>query len=116
MRACVPIHLPHPLPHTQHADRKHADAADPATIEKLLGKANSTLGYLRIVSPRGARQGPQQGVTRITFGPTGAEAARPGKAVSNWSGSNVDPDALKRHQRSLSRAGFKGHRDAKGIF
>jgi hypothetical protein len=99
-----------------HADRKHADAADPATIEKLLGKANSTLGYLKIVTPRGARQGPQQGVTRITFGPTGAEAARPGKAVSNWSGSNVDPDALKRHQRSLSRAGFKGHRDAKGIF
>lgn len=84
-------------------------------IEKLLVKANSSLGYLKIISPRGrvSAAGNQTGVTKIVFGTTGSVVK---KAVSNWTGSNMDPDSVKRHQSILKRAGFKNNSDAKGFF
>lgn len=43
------------------------------------------------------------------------EAARRDKlAYSNWDGSNMDPDNVRRHQHQLSRMGFRNNRHAKG--
>lgn len=36
--------------------------------------------------------------------------------VTNWHGSNLDPDSVSRHNRSLKRAGFQNNRHAKGVF
>ena len=38
------------------------------------------------------------------------------KAVSNWTGKNMDPDAVARHYAGLKRAGFKDNTHAKGGF
>ena len=82
-------------------------------IEKLLEKANSSLGYLKIIAPRSkVGTGQQTGVTRIVFG--SQDKVR--KAVSNWTGSNMDPDSVKRHYQGLKRAGFTNNSSAKGIF
>ena len=90
--------------------------AEPALLPQLLEKANSTLGYLKIVTPKSARKQAQQGITKIMFG-TGDDIQKNGaKVMSNWTGSNVDPDALKRHHHGIKRAGFKSHKDAKGFF
>ena len=35
---------------------------------------------------------------------------------SNWDGSNMDPDSVARHNRSLRRAGFRDNAHAKGFF
>lgn len=90
--------------------RRNHQEHDPARIDELLKRANSNLGYLRIVTPRRAAE--QQGVTRIVFGD--ADPARPAKAVSNWTGRNMDPDSVKRHYNSLKRAGFSDNRSVKG--
>ena len=101
----------------QEEFRRNVDA-DPIHYEQLMKKADSTLGYLKIVTPKTAQRQSQQGITKIVFGKNddNTTTKRPAKAMSNWTGSNVDPDALKRHHSSLKRAGFKSHRDAKGIF
>lgn len=38
------------------------------------------------------------------------------KAVSNWNGSNMDPDSVARHKSQLSRMGFRDNAHAKGFF
>eukprot|EP00624_Nannochloropsis_granulata_P002393 evm.model.NODE_22070_length_83641_cov_42.053585.23 len=35
-------------------------------------------------------------------------------AYSNWDGSNMDPDNVRRHQYQLSRMGFRDNTHAKG--
>lgn len=89
------------------------ELSDPNEIRTMLEKANSSLGYLKIVTPRSPHTHVQAGKTKTIFGEE--EPAR-GRAVSNWTGTNMDPDSVKRHQRSLSRAGFKNNADMKGIF
>jgi len=37
-------------------------------------------------------------------------------SCSNWHGGNMDPDAVKRHQRGLKRMGFKNHNGVYGDF
>ena len=82
-------------------------------VAALLDKANSSLGYLKIITPRG-RQESQTGVTKLVFGPETGPSGR--KATTNWTGSNLDPDSVRRHQNILKRAGFKDNKTAKGIF
>jgi hypothetical protein len=83
-------------------------------VAKLLEKANSSLGYLKIVTPRGRQA--QGGVTKLVFG-AAAGGSDPGrKAMTNWTGSNMDPDSVKRHQNILKRTGFKNNAEAKGLF
>lgn len=82
-------------------------------IKLLLEKANSSLGYLKIVTPRRFEDKAQEGYTRIVFG---EDKPRPGRAVSNWTGTNMDPDSVDRHYRSLKRAGFQNNAHAKGVF
>jgi hypothetical protein len=91
--------------------RKNASQTDSKTIEDLLKYAQSSLGYLKIVTPK--RQMNQNGQSKVVFG---VQAKFDGKAVSNWTGNNMDPDAVKRHYNSLKRAGFKTNQDAKGFF
>ena len=38
------------------------------------------------------------------------------RPVSNWTGSNMDPDSVKRHYRGLQRAGFKDHAQVQGPY
>ena len=105
--------------------RKHATESSQANVAKLLEKASSTISYLKVVTPRKPFQ--QGGVTRMIFGPSGCIDAsdnvtdpkllgKSGKAISNWTGKNMDPDSVKRHYRGLSRAGFRSNSDVKGIF
>ncbi|RYG68729.1 LYR motif-containing protein [archaeon] len=60
--------------------RQHSNVHDAKRIEELLKHAQSTLGYLKIVTPR--RSYEQQGVTKVVFG----DLSAPKKAVSNWTG------------------------------
>ena len=38
------------------------------------------------------------------------------RPVSNWTGSNMDPDSVKRHWHTLKRAGFKNHQHVQGAW
>ena len=93
--------------------RAGKETDDPAQIKEMLEKANSTLGYLKIVTPRSPKQHVQTGKTKTVFGDDSMKLSRP---VSNWTGSNMDPDSVARHERSLKRAGFKNNADMKGFF
>lgn len=93
--------------------RANASETSPEKLNELLQHANSSLGYLKIVTPRKMKD--QQGHTTIVFGSNSNEP-KSSKAVSNWTGKNMDPDSVKRHFNSLNRAGFKNNTDAKGFF
>ncbi len=36
------------------------------------------------------------------------------KPVSNWTGTNMDPDSVKKHYNTLKRAGFRDNKDVMG--
>ena len=92
--------------------RKNAADVDEEKVEELLKKANSSLGYLKMITPRSRSSNEKQtGQTRLVFGEGGP---REGKAVSNWTGSNMDPDQVKRHYAGLQRAGFSDNRSVLG--
>ena len=92
--------------------RTHKEENSEERISELLAKANSSLGYLKIVSPKTSdKSNKQSGQTRIVFG-SGGEKGQ--KAVSNWTGSNQDPDQVKRHYNGLKRAGFTDNRSVVG--
>jgi len=85
-------------------------------VAALLETANSSLGYLKIITPRvRAREG-QSGTTRLVFGPSVADGKGGRKPMTNWTGANLDPDSVSKHNALLRRAGFQNNRDAKGIF
>lgn len=94
--------------------RAHQHEKNPHTIQELLDKAHSSLGYLRMITPK-LRRNTQDGYTRIVFGDA-ENSSLPQKAVTNWTATNMDPDSVKRHYRGLKRAGYKNNRHAKGIF
>ena len=39
-----------------------------------------------------------------------------GRVISNWDGSNLDPDSVKQHNYQLKRMGFRNNAHAKGFF
>ena len=85
-------------------------------IADLLMKANSSLGFLNIVTPK--RVTKQGGKTTIIFGKNadGSTSLSSKKAMSNWHGGNMDPDQVSRHYNGLKRAGFRDNNHAKGVF
>mmetsp|Transcript_20150 Transcript_20150/g.33956 ORF Transcript_20150/g.33956 Transcript_20150/m.33956 type:complete len:137 (-) Transcript_20150:161-571(-) len=95
--------------------RKNADEVNPEKITAALKSANSSIGYVKMMTPKhlqkNSASGPSDGVTRIVIGDKAKSGRNP---TSNWTGSNMDPDSVKRHQRSLQRAGFTSNRHAKG--
>ncbi len=92
--------------------RANSSEFDQEKVKKLLEQAQSSISYLKMVTPK--QQGSQSGVTRIVFG--NGDNGRSSKAVSNWSGKNLDPDSVRRHYNGLKRAGFRDNSHAKGIF
>jgi len=103
--------------------RTNSGEVDQKKVAHMLDRAESTLSYLKIVTPRTATSiDTQQGITRLTFESSGSNVAKQvaGKKntrpVTNWTGSNLDPDSVSRHQHTLKRAGFKDNASAKGIF
>ena len=67
-------------------------------VEKLLNKANSSLGFIKMITPRTrAKDEGQSGRTRLVFGAGGdkSRVGSKGSVVSNWTGSNMDPDSVK---------------------
>lgn len=93
--------------------RRNTAESDPEQVQKLIKHAESSLGYLKIVTPR-TTSNSQSGHTKIVFGSADNKSTQ--KAVSNWTGKNMDPDAVKRHYQGLKRAGYKNNSDAKGFF
>jgi Complex 1 protein (LYR family) len=91
-------------------------SASPSEVQNLLQKANSSLGYLKMITPKQASEQKERTyVTKITVGDIdGRKSAS--KATTNWHGRNLDPDSVKRHYNNLKRAGFKSNQDAKGFF
>lgn len=101
-------------------------------VSKLLEQASSTLGYLKMVTPKRrvgtaadtssgeSEEGEATGgrtylVYKDGEGRVSEEAMRREKAAySNWDGSNMDPDNVRRHQHQLSRMGFRDNTHAKG--
>ena len=101
-------------------------------VSKLLEQASSTLGYLKMVTPKrrigtaadtssgDSEEGEATGgrtylVYKDGEGRVSEEAMRREKAAySNWDGSNMDPDNVRRHQHQLSRMGFRDNTHAKG--
>lgn len=90
--------------------RKNADEHNPESVRKMLEKANSSLSYIKIVTPKSGQE--QTGKIHIANGDT----SRPNRAHTNWTGKNMDPDSVARHYHGLKRAGFQNNAHAKGIF
>jgi len=114
---------------------------DPVKIQALLQMAGEKIAYLRIITPidikrrRGRYEEDPASKTslssskRFIYTKEGVEeisslgnslAGTPnrstGRVVSNWDGKNLDPCAVKRHFKTLDRAGFKNNLHAKGLF
>ena len=103
------------LTHIRKEFRSHAGEGDTTRVATLLDKANSSLGYLKIISPRTAVAEGQTGRTKIVFGTKDKDGkAIPTKAVSNWTGANPDPDSVAKHYNQLKRAGFTDNKSVIG--
>jgi hypothetical protein len=95
------------------------------SVEELIKKAVSTIGFLRMQTPK-RKSGhrltniEQEKIEKEKIAnaenstkPTDLIKTKP---TSNWTGSNMDPDMVARHDRSLKRAGFRDNAHAKGRF
>jgi hypothetical protein len=103
------------LKEIRYSFRANASETDPARIREMLEKAQSSLGFLKIVTPKrpGDSGQPQSGRSRIVYG---TDKNTGSKVVTNWHGGNMDPDSVARHNNGLKRAGFQNNAHAKGIF
>ena len=108
-----------------HFDQNDAPSTRWWTIEdcaeeeaaRLVDAFDGRIAYLRMTTPR--RPASQKGRTSIVYrnGEKVDAARERDKAKwSNWDGSNMDPDSVARHNRSLRRAGFRDNAHAKGFF
>lgn len=93
--------------------REHANVTDVAEISRLLLAANSKLAYLRMITPTPrVEKGQSTGTFVYRDGELQAGRGRdPGGARhSAYDGSNLDPEAVARHQRLIDRQHFGGRR------
>jgi hypothetical protein len=97
----------------QREYRKNKNAI-PDEIQYLLKKAESTMSYMRMITPKSkSGTASQSGRVTITYGPK-TKSER--KAVTNWHGKNLDPESVSHHFKNLKRAGFHDNNHAKGGF
>lgn len=101
--------------------RKNIEETDPRTIDELIEQAGKKIAFLRIVTPKESTN--QSGVTRWVYKSSGEKDAdgkatlrKTGQVVSNFTGSNMDPCNVKRHNQQLKRMGFVNNLHAKGLF
>ena len=93
--------------------KKNAYEVDEDAVSEHLKKANSTLSFMKIITPKRSKE--QSGSTKIIFGKDQSGVVTK-KAVTNWHGGNMDPDSVSRHYNGLKRAGFYNNSHAKGLF
>jgi hypothetical protein len=112
---------------------------DAETVELRLEQAHKRLSFLRISSVKVKRRGStsSQGQGQLTLGSgdggrqrwiyrngerleadlaTGTLRTASGRVVSSFDGTNLDPESVSRHKKSLRRAGFVNNTHAKGLF
>mmetsp|Transcript_5639 Transcript_5639/g.7003 ORF Transcript_5639/g.7003 Transcript_5639/m.7003 type:complete len:146 (-) Transcript_5639:227-664(-) len=108
--------------------REHRNETCETQLKTLFEEGNSRLGYLKMLTPRSAQRGNFGDGSSKTYYFKGEKIDISGKNKdskigtqekarwSNWTGSNLDPDSVARHQHTLGRAGFKNNSHAKGFF
>lgn len=107
--------------------RKNAALTDEMEIKTCIQQAGEKIAYLRIMTPKkSSNTAAEEGNTKRWIytkdGPvqvegSGAGTARDGgRVLSNWTGSNMDPCSVKRHNTQLKRMGFQNNLHAKGLF
>lgn len=101
--------------------REHWGETDESRLADLRKQAEARLSFLKMMTPKGLHRDEGEG-TRFVY-QDGERIAidgpgrMPDKAKwSNWTGSNMDPDSVSRHNRSINRAGFRNNEHAKGFF
>eukprot|EP00631_Chrysoreinhardia_giraudii_P005357 CAMPEP_0197416856 /NCGR_PEP_ID=MMETSP1170-20131217/3060_1 /TAXON_ID=54406 /ORGANISM="Sarcinochrysis sp, Strain CCMP770" /LENGTH=134 /DNA_ID=CAMNT_0042943787 /DNA_START=21 /DNA_END=425 /DNA_ORIENTATION=- len=97
------------------------DVKDPAEITRLVKLFEDKIAYARMTTTRHPTSNvTQPGRTRIIYGKNGEKldvgTPRDKAKYTNWDGSNLDPDSVKRHYRGLNRCGFRDNAHAKGMF
>jgi hypothetical protein len=120
----VNLFFSHTMQSTSTPDLQHT------RVRALLEKASSTLGYLKMVTPRrhsateadaAEEEGEASARVRLVYkngeGRIDGDAeARERARYTNWHGGNLDPESVSRHQHQLNRAGFRDNAHAKGFF
>lgn len=92
-----------------------------STAEQRMQEAQKRLSFLRMTTVK-TRPSGQSGRwiykdgEKLQSDEGGTVRDAKGRVVSNWDGKNMDPDSVKRHKRSLNRAGFVNNAHAKGVF
>jgi len=94
------------------AFRNNSNETNSTKIKELVAKAQSSLGYLKIITPKSTPNG--DGHTKIVFNSSQSSKSNGTKAMSNWTGKNLDPDSVKRHYDTLKRMGYKDNNQPKG--
>jgi len=100
---------PLPTPHSFELDEQSYSRAE-KRLAFLQMNTRGQKGYFRIQYNKDAEGNLQKTELKLTDPAAVADKAR----YSNWHGGNMDPDQVKRHQRSLSRAGFRNNSDVIG--
>lgn len=98
--------------------RKLAHLDDAGELTRAIAQAESRLSYLRVMTPRFAGGG-SDGRSAVgkfivrdgavsACGPVDRDAANSKKPLSSYGGSNVDPEAVRRHEALVERQHFGG--------
>jgi hypothetical protein len=90
--------------------RQHKDVENMDQIESLLKKGNSSLSFLKTITPKiYTTQDTGSNVFVIKNGQIieKTDQNKNQKALSNWREGNIDPDALKKHEQLLKRQQFQ---------
>lgn len=89
---------------------------DESKIETMIQKALSSIAYMKMITPRTRNKSRHEsGYVKIVIeNHESVSKSQLFKPHSNWTGSNMDPDSVKRHYRGLQRAGFKDNAHAIG--
>ncbi|KAL7522806.1 hypothetical protein ACHAWX_007543 [Stephanocyclus meneghinianus] len=114
--------------------RRNMNETCPEKIDQQIEEAGKKIAFLRIVTPKDMWRNAseelnqvsstnQRGVTRWVYRSSGEKDAdgkatprKSGQVVSNFTGSNLDPCNVKRHNQQLKRMGFVNNLHAKGLF
>lgn len=91
---------------------------DEKDLDDRLREAGEKIAFLRIITPKTKNEGGGRWVykngERIEEGETTSITGR--RVISSFTGYNLDPCMVKRHNVGLKRAGFVNNLHAKGIF
>ncbi|KAG1692884.1 hypothetical protein DVH05_024173 [Phytophthora capsici] len=86
--------------------RSHEDLTDPKEVSKLLQRAQSSLGYLKIVTPRAeSNTGVQRFIYRDGKRVNAEELEGKGEENARWKTQDMEA-GLKRHHQLLRRQYF----------